>query len=106
LTVGFRILILFFLSNQFNLIDENRLTLTYMISNLLYEESFSFPIELLCIELIYLVASIGFEVCLWFFEFNTLKINFICRLSVFHVTVLRQANVCFVFVFSNVIKYK
>lgn len=57
----FKILIVFFLSNQFNLIDENRLTLTYMISNLLYDETFSFPMELLCIELIYLVASIGFE---------------------------------------------
>ncbi|CAF2446860.1 unnamed protein product [Rotaria sp. Silwood2] len=57
----FKIFIVFFLSNYFDIIDESRLTLTYMISNLLYDETFSFPIELICIELGYLIASIAFE---------------------------------------------
>ncbi len=57
----FRILIVFLLSNYFDIIDESRLTLTYMISNFLYDETFSFPIELICIEFAYLLASIAFE---------------------------------------------
>jgi len=57
----FKILIVFFLSNYFNIIDESRLTLAYMISNFLYDETFSFPIELICIEFGYLIASIAFE---------------------------------------------
>jgi uncharacterized RDD family membrane protein YckC len=32
-----------------------------MISNFLYDETFSFPIELICIEFAYLLASIAFE---------------------------------------------
>ncbi|CAF3082549.1 unnamed protein product [Rotaria socialis] len=57
----FKILIVFFLANYFDIIDESRLTLTYMISNILYDETFSFPLELLCIELGYLITSIAFE---------------------------------------------
>ena len=33
-----------------------------MISNFLYDETFAFPIELICVELAYLMASIAFEV--------------------------------------------
>jgi hypothetical protein len=33
-----------------------------MISSLLYEEALAFPIELVCIEFGYLIASIAFEV--------------------------------------------
>lgn len=58
----FRIFIVFSLSSYFDLIDENRSTLTHMISSILYDETFSFPIELICIELGYLIASIAFEV--------------------------------------------
>ncbi|CAF0783041.1 unnamed protein product [Adineta steineri] len=57
----FKILVIFILSSYFDIIDESRLTLTYIISNLLYDETFSFPIELICIEFTYIVASIGFE---------------------------------------------
>jgi len=57
----FKILIVFLLSNYFDIVDESRLTLTYMISNLLYDETFSFPIELMCVEFGYLIASIAFE---------------------------------------------
>lgn len=61
-----RILIVFFLANYLHLIDETRLTLNYMISSLLYEEALSFPIELVCVEFAYLIASIAFEVNLFF----------------------------------------
>lgn len=57
-----RILFVFMLSHYFDFIDENRLTVTHMISSMLYDESFSFPLELLCIELGYLIASVAFEV--------------------------------------------
>ena len=57
-----RILAVFILANYFHLIDETRLTLNYMVSSLLYEEALSFPIELVCLEFGYLVASIAFEV--------------------------------------------
>ncbi|CAF0802276.1 unnamed protein product [Rotaria sordida] len=57
----FKISIVFFLANYFDIIDESRLTLTYMISNLLYDETFSFPMELICIEFGYLITSIAFE---------------------------------------------
>ncbi len=33
-----------------------------MISSLLYEEALSFPMELICVEVGYLIASIAFEV--------------------------------------------
>jgi hypothetical protein len=33
-----------------------------MISTFLYDETFLFPIELICVELGYLLASIAFEV--------------------------------------------
>jgi len=56
-----KILIVFTLSHYFDFIDENRLTVTHMISSILYDESFTFPIELICIELGYLVASVAFE---------------------------------------------
>jgi len=56
-----KILIVFLIANYLHWIDENRLTLNYMISSLLYEEALSFPIELICVELGYLVASIAFE---------------------------------------------
>jgi len=58
----FKILIIFFLSRYFDIIDESRLTLTYIISNLLYDETFAFPIELICVEFGYVIASITFEV--------------------------------------------
>jgi uncharacterized RDD family membrane protein YckC len=58
---AFKILIVFFLANYLHLIDETRLTLNYMISSLLYEEALSFPIELVCVEFVYLIASIAFE---------------------------------------------
>ena len=57
-----RILIVFVLANYLHLIDETRLTLNYMVSSLLYEETLSFPIELICVEFGYLIASIAFEV--------------------------------------------
>ena len=50
------------LVNYFHLIDETRLTVNYMISSLLYDETLSFPMELLGVELVYLLASIAFEV--------------------------------------------
>ncbi|CAF1119133.1 unnamed protein product [Adineta ricciae] len=56
-----KILVIFLLSTYFDIIDESRLTLTYIISNLLYDEAFSFPMELICIEFTYIVASITFE---------------------------------------------
>jgi len=58
---AFKILIVFLIANYLHLIDESRLTLTYMISSLLYEETLSFPVELICVELGYLIASIAFE---------------------------------------------
>ena len=57
-----RILTVFVLANYFHLIDETRLTVNYMISSILYDETLSFPMELLCVELVYLLASIAFEV--------------------------------------------
>ena len=57
-----RILVVFFLSHYLNLIDENRLALKHMISSLLYEETFVFPVEFVCVELTYLIISIAFEV--------------------------------------------
>ncbi len=59
------------LSNYFNIIDESRLTLSYMVSNFLYDETFAFPMELLGVELAYLIASIAFEVfiALYYFIF-------------------------------------
>ncbi|UJR37540.1 hypothetical protein I4U23_030242 [Adineta vaga] len=56
-----KILIILFLSTYFDVIDESRLTLSYIISNLLYDETFSFPIELICIEFTYIITSITFE---------------------------------------------
>ena len=57
-----RLLIVFLLANYLHVIDETRLTINYMISSLLYEETLSFPIELICIEIGYLLISIAFEV--------------------------------------------
>ena len=57
-----RILIVFFLSHYLHVIDENRLALRHMISSLLYEETFVFPVEFVCVELSYLIISIAFEV--------------------------------------------
>lgn len=79
----FRILIVFSLSNYFDLIDENRVTMTHMISSILYEETFSFPIELICIELGYLMASIAFEVSSCFdLILPIFLIEHYCRVSV------------------------
>jgi hypothetical protein len=50
------------LVNYFHFVDETRLTLNYMVSSLLYEESLSFPIEVVSIEVGYLITSICFEV--------------------------------------------
>ncbi|CAF1154480.1 unnamed protein product [Rotaria sordida] len=58
---AFKILIIFILSNYLHLIDASRLTLNYMISSLIYDETLSFPIELICVELAYLIGSIAFE---------------------------------------------
>ncbi len=65
-------MIVFFLSNYLHLIDETHLTLNYMVSSLLYEEALSFPIELVCVELGYLIISIAFEVNIFidYFYFN------------------------------------
>ncbi|CAF3097973.1 unnamed protein product [Rotaria sp. Silwood2] len=48
---AFKILIIFVLSNYLHLIDSSRLTLSYMISSLIYDETLSFPVELICVEL-------------------------------------------------------
>lgn len=101
-----RILIVFFLANYLHLIDETRLTLNYMISSLLYEEALSFPIELVCVEFVYLIASIAFEVKIFISKILILIINDICRVFVWHVMVQHRANVCFVYVFWNVIIFK
>ncbi len=77
-----RILIVFFLANYLHLIDETRLTLNYMISSLLYEEALSFPIELVCVEFVYLIASIAFEVKIFISKILILIINDICRVFV------------------------
>ena len=55
--------------------DETRLTLNYMLSSLIYEETLSFPIELVCVEVGYLLASIAFEVSLSF-VWNLVKTKF------------------------------
>ena len=82
-SVFFRILVVFFLSNYFDIIDESRLTLTYMISNFLYDETFSFPIELIIVELGYLIASIAFEVSHFLFNSRVQLIYwFVFRASV------------------------
>ncbi|UJR08663.1 hypothetical protein I4U23_012921 [Adineta vaga] len=56
-----KILLIYFLSNYLHLIDETRLTVNYMLSSLLYEDTLSFPLELICIEFGYLIACIAFE---------------------------------------------
>ncbi|CAF1000699.1 unnamed protein product [Rotaria sp. Silwood1] len=58
---AFKILIIFILANYFHLFDASRLTLNYMISSLIYDETLSFPLELICVELAYLIGSIAFE---------------------------------------------
>ncbi|CAF3961968.1 unnamed protein product [Adineta steineri] len=57
----FKILMIFVLANYLHLIDETHLSLSYMVSSILYEDSLSFPLELLCVELAYLVICIAFE---------------------------------------------
>jgi len=95
----------FVLSNYFHLIDQTRLTMHYMVSSLLYEETLSFPLELICVEFGYLIACIAFEVD--FISYLLLLIlNIIFRVSVLHVMVQHQVNVFFVYVFLNVIIYK
>jgi len=79
-----------------------------MISSLLYEEALSFPMELICVEVGYLIASIAFEVkfIISYLYFNNQFVFF--RVFVLHVMVQHQVNVFFVYVFLNVIisKYK
>jgi hypothetical protein len=53
-----------------------------MISSLLYEEALSFPIELVCVEFVYLIASIAFEVKIFISKILILIINDICRVFV------------------------
>jgi hypothetical protein len=91
--------------NYFHLMDESRLTLNYMVSSLLYEDTLSFPIELVSVEVAYLIASIVFEVNFPYL-FIYFLINLNCRAIVLHGTVQHQVNVFFVYVFLNVIIFK
>ena len=77
----FKIVVILFLSHYFDIIDQSRLTLTHIISNLLYEETFSFPIELICVEFGYVLASITFEVIDIILMYFLIRIAFVEFLS-------------------------
>ncbi|CAF0810085.1 unnamed protein product [Didymodactylos carnosus] len=62
---AFKLLSVVLLANTFHLIDENRLTLSYFVSSLLYEDTLSIPFELIFLEIGYALTSIAFEgICL------------------------------------------
>ncbi|CAF1055657.1 unnamed protein product [Adineta ricciae] len=56
-----KIFLIYLLSTHLHLIDETRLTVNYMLSSLLYEDTLSFPLELILVEFGYLIACIAFE---------------------------------------------
>ncbi|CAF0726538.1 unnamed protein product [Didymodactylos carnosus] len=62
---AFKLLVVTIIANAFHLIDENRLTLSYMVSSLLYDDTLSIPFELIFLEIGYAITSIAFEgICL------------------------------------------